>query len=364
LAREFGDLLSSTQALQFQGLSRLRQGDIGSAEKYFTASIETAEHLGSQHRLAMAIGSRAEVALTVGDWKETRTLTDGILTLAPSGFKTLTLRVIMEHQLGDVDAAGPLLDKLAKGAADTNAAMAVMCVAYIERSSEFLEVADAVVSRHISWARNRFRQSNILPLNAISAMLHHDREASKEYYVALGDDQQQFSTFGFSIQRFLALVALTAGEPGSAESHFESALKQTRRAGARPDLAWTCADYAETLLDQDEAIDVQKIERLINEGAPTAHGLGMKPVIAMFSDLEERLSNHLGKLERPDGLTASEVEVLRLLAAGRTNQQIADELMIAVNTVTTHVANVLSKTGSANRTEAAAYAVQKGLIED
>jgi NarL family two-component system response regulator LiaR len=55
--------------------------------------------------------------------------------------------------------------------------------------------------------------------------------------------------------------------------------------------------------------------------------------------------------------------VLRHLAAGRTNQQIPDELVIAVNTVTTHVANVLSKTGSANRTEAAAYAGQKGLVE-
>ena len=45
------------------------------------------------------------------------------------------------------------------------------------------------------------------------------------------------------------------------------------------------------------------------------------------------------------------------------DEQIADELVIAVNTVTTHVANILGKTGSANRTEAAAYATQKGLVE-
>ena len=63
----------------------------------------------------------------------------------------------------------------------------------------------------------------------------------------------------------------------------------------------------------------------------------------------------------PDGLTGREVEVLRLLATGGTNQQIADNLVIALNTVTTHVANILSKTGSANRTEAAVYASQHGL---
>jgi predicted ATPase/DNA-binding CsgD family transcriptional regulator len=64
----------------------------------------------------------------------------------------------------------------------------------------------------------------------------------------------------------------------------------------------------------------------------------------------------------PDGLTEREAEVLRLLAAGKSNQQIADELFIAANTVANHVKNILSKTQSANRTEAAAYAVSHGLV--
>ena len=55
--------------------------------------------------------------------------------------------------------------------------------------------------------------------------------------------------------------------------------------------------------------------------------------------------------------------LLRLLAAGHTNQQIADELVIAINTVTTHVANIFGKTGSANRIGAAVYAAQKGLVK-
>jgi predicted ATPase/DNA-binding CsgD family transcriptional regulator len=64
----------------------------------------------------------------------------------------------------------------------------------------------------------------------------------------------------------------------------------------------------------------------------------------------------------PDGLTEREVEVLRLIAKGRSNRRIAEELFITENTVANHVKNVLSKTQSSNRTEAAAYAVDKSLV--
>jgi DNA-binding CsgD family transcriptional regulator len=61
----------------------------------------------------------------------------------------------------------------------------------------------------------------------------------------------------------------------------------------------------------------------------------------------------------PDGLSQREVEVLRLIAAGKSNPQIADELVISINTVQRHVSNILGKTGLANRTEAAGYARDK-----
>ena len=63
----------------------------------------------------------------------------------------------------------------------------------------------------------------------------------------------------------------------------------------------------------------------------------------------------------PDGLTPREMEVLRLIANGKSNQDIATELVISVNTVTNHVKNILGKTGCANRTEAAAYAIPRGI---
>ena len=64
----------------------------------------------------------------------------------------------------------------------------------------------------------------------------------------------------------------------------------------------------------------------------------------------------------PNGLTQREVDVLRLVAAGRTDREIAEELIIGVRTVSTHVGNILNKTDAANRAEAASYANQHGLV--
>jgi LuxR family maltose regulon positive regulatory protein len=61
-------------------------------------------------------------------------------------------------------------------------------------------------------------------------------------------------------------------------------------------------------------------------------------------------------------LTDRELEILRLLAAGRSNQRIAHDLVVALDTVKKHVTHILGKLGAANRTEAVARARQLGLI--
>jgi non-specific serine/threonine protein kinase len=69
----------------------------------------------------------------------------------------------------------------------------------------------------------------------------------------------------------------------------------------------------------------------------------------------------LGAPRSPGELTHREREVLALVVAGRTDQQIADALFVSRRTATTHVANILNKLGVDSRTTAAAFAVRHGL---
>ena len=86
---------------------------------------------------------------------------------------------------------------------------------------------------------------------------------------------------------------------------------------------------------------------------------GLAAIDAFLRDLPPRVTTDAPV---PAGLSQREIEVLRLLAAGRSNQQIADELVISLNTVRRHVSNVFDKTGVANRVEAATYANRNGLV--
>jgi DNA-binding NarL/FixJ family response regulator len=65
----------------------------------------------------------------------------------------------------------------------------------------------------------------------------------------------------------------------------------------------------------------------------------------------------------PAGLSRREVDVLQLIAGGKGNREIAERLFVSPNTVANHVRSILAKTNSANRTEAAAFAVRNALVE-
>jgi two-component system, NarL family, response regulator LiaR len=76
----------------------------------------------------------------------------------------------------------------------------------------------------------------------------------------------------------------------------------------------------------------------------------------------ERLTREIRTPENPQKLTDREIEVLRLLAEGKANKEIAASLFISETTVKTHVSNILLKLGVPSRTQAALYAVRIGLV--
>jgi len=75
-----------------------------------------------------------------------------------------------------------------------------------------------------------------------------------------------------------------------------------------------------------------------------------------------RLAREIRTPENPQKLTDREVEVLRLLAQGKANKEIAASLFIGETTVKTHVSNILLKLGVPSRTQAALYAIRIGLV--
>ncbi|MBK3495527.1 response regulator transcription factor [Viridibacillus sp. YIM B01967] len=82
-------------------------------------------------------------------------------------------------------------------------------------------------------------------------------------------------------------------------------------------------------------------------------------------EVTNKMMQRLRKTDRPlhEDLTEREHEILQLIAQGKPNQDIADELFIAIKTVKTHVSNILSKLEVQDRTQAVVYAFQHHIVQ-
>jgi NarL family two-component system response regulator LiaR len=107
------------------------------------------------------------------------------------------------------------------------------------------------------------------------------------------------------------------------------------------------------LKDSGPAELVQAIHQ-VHRGQPS-----LEPAIAL--KMLQELSHPSEQPPTPDPLSGREMEVLRLLAQGKSNREIAEQLVITELTVRTHVSNILGKLHLASRTQAALYALKEGL---
>jgi NarL family two-component system response regulator LiaR len=85
--------------------------------------------------------------------------------------------------------------------------------------------------------------------------------------------------------------------------------------------------------------------------------------VQLSPQVAARLVREIRAPESPERLTTRETEVLQLLARGKANKEIAQELVIGEKTVKTHVSNILGKLGVSSRTQAALFAVRMGLVD-
>lgn len=140
---------------------------------------------------------------------------------------------------------------------------------------------------------------------------------------------------------------------GDARRHLDVALAVNARMGARTWLAHTEHVYGRLLLDEEP----ERARALLAAAASTAADVGMPALLARI-----RAAGGGGPaLPLPDDLSPREVQILALVARGRSNREIGLELVISQHTVANHVRSILRKTRCANRTEAAAYAHRNGI---
>ncbi len=149
------------------------------------------------------------------------------------------------------------------------------------------------------------------------------------------------------------LLDLPARLKNGKEIRIELSLSPIEAApGSNPHVLAIIRDVSER--NRAEALAAQLLGHLSGE-----LGLEAGAIVPADVSLERRVPLQEA---RPCTLTAREREVLRLLAAGQTNRQIAKELMVSLSTVKSHVENLMDKLGVSARAQAAVRAVELGLL--
>ena len=168
----------------------------------------------------------------------------------------------------------------------------------------------------------------------------------------------------FLADRVLGQLALLAGDWPAAEGHLSAAESMARRENLRPELARVLAAQSELALARGGAGSAARARELLGGAAALYRELGLpgqvRAVRRKLRDLPTQPAG-VGRPCLPAGLSRREAQVLRLVAAGMSNRQIAQELALSESTVAKHLTSIFNKTASENRAAAAAFAIRHDL---
>jgi DNA-binding NarL/FixJ family response regulator len=151
---------------------------------------------------------------------------------------------------------------------------------------------------------------------------------------------------------YLAALDSVLGDDESAERLFERALDQNRALGSAVHRAAILTAWAAHMRSRGDL--PRRYEEMRDEARRLAASSGQVKLMRMLDTPTADSA----------GLTAREIDVLRLISQGRSNRDIATELRITENTAANHVRSILIKTGAANRTQVAMMAVSRRWIDD
>lgn len=346
-AERFGAVSWQAQAAGQLTLLHLAGGDFAAAieaEKVATRMLARLGPWGGAAGEPDAL--RAERATTFaayleGDWQEVARLWSRVLATTGGGNAVTTL-------------AGPLFG-----------AMSALVLARTEQPESALPVVDDLIAILAELDPRGSNQGQngataligevVWRLRAIDRAPAIARLTRSVVEAGIGDYPQT------SNDLTLARMAVLDGDQGQGARHFGRARETVEAAGQRPLRSIVDHDEATALL-QGGPEERARAAGLLTEALAGFESLGMAGWAERTRALIDEAASDAGRRADPAGLSERERDVLRLVARGFSDRQIAAELFISPRTVNAHVRNILLKTERANRTELSVWALEQGLL--
>jgi DNA-binding CsgD family transcriptional regulator len=379
LAQEYKDVWVEMVSLSSDVQSLLGLGRLADAEKLTDRIKALGEGRGVHIRKLTTVNSgfrfsvqRQKGSLTAAHEINEKAVAQGQV---PYAIWNLADRALLDFEQGDRIHGAQLLQKVEEQAHLADAYIVfhwegwlivlLSLIAWVTGETMRFESAESAV--RVLLSRGGLRKSDLVHIHAglgLTAVIRGDGEAARKHYAELAPFRGLVICpyQGIVADHLLALLAQTKGDNARARDHFSAAVAFCRERRLTLELAYTCRDYAQFLLGGGEIRDAALVASLCQEADLIARHSGLPRLIQRLEELQGRLiQSKPSPPAYPDSLSEREVDVLRLLAEGLSNALIGERLFISLHTVANHVQKILEKTGSANRTEAAIYAVRCGL---
>lgn len=205
-----------------------------------------------------------------------------------------------------------------------------------------------------------------IPPCALVAVHFGDRTGASALYRLLAPygDQVAFAYGGAwgAVAHYLGLLATTLGRFDDADAHFAAAAETHARNGMPAWLARTRLAWGRMLLARRRTGDGERARSLAEAATAGFAALGLDHWVARAEELTEQTRSGRHGHRLPGGLTEREAEVLRLVAAGKSNKAIAVELSLSHKTVERHLSNIFTKIGVGSRAAATSFAHRQGIV--
>ena len=280
--------------------AELATGHLDAGREHTAEGMLLAERLRDRFWLCGTLWRSGNVSQVGGDWQSARDATDRGLAFLPMDVRLLTTRALLEYQVGDLEQGEAYLERFPEAmravapgpSAEYGFAASLLPLTQrIAGAAYRSEIAESAAQAVLSSAFATPLIANLARTGlALVAVERGDAVVAAEQYSVLKPSQGTIvSSMLTSGDRLLGLLARTMGNLNQAGAHLEDALAFCRKAGYRPELAWTCCDYADALLQRNVESDRSKAMSLLDESLSISSELGMRPLMERVLSRRELL---------------------------------------------------------------------------